>query len=287
VPEVTGPDRPEPDHAADRARLVDRYDLVILDLDGVVYLQEEPVPGAVAAVERLRREGPPVVYVTNNASRSREQIAGLLARLGVDASAEQVLTSGTAAGETLARELPAGSPVLVVGAEALAEELRRVGLSPVSRADQRPVAVLQGYGPQVGWAELAEAGVAIRSGARWVVTNTDATMPSPRGPLPGNGALVAALRTAVGRDPDLVVGKPQPTLFATAARRAGAGSPLVVGDRLDTDIDGARRAGMDSLLVLTGVDDLDRVRAAADGYRPTYVGADLTALFAPPSASAP
>lgn len=262
-------------------RLVDAYDLVILDLDGVVYLGAEPIPAAAEAVARLRQEDKPVVFATNNASRSPEQVVALLSGLGIEATASDVLTSAAVAAEVLADRLAPGSTVLVVGTDALADEVRRVGLQPVRRADDKPAAVVQGYGPDVGWAELAEAQVAIRSGATWVVTNPDTTQPSPRGLLPGNGALVAALRTALEREPDLVVGKPEPALFAAAARRFGAAAPLVVGDRLDTDIEGAQRAGMPGLLVLTGVDGESRARTASAERRPSFLGADLGALFAP------
>jgi glycerol-1-phosphatase len=267
-------------------RLVDAYDLVVLDLDGVVHLDGEPVPGAAEAIAQVRPDGPPVLFVTNNASRSHAEVAALLAGLGIEATVEEVLTSATAAAEQLARALPAGAAVLVVGAPALSEAVGSVGLRPVSSADDQPAAVVQGYGPQVGWTQLAEACVAIRAGATWVATNTDATLPTGRGPVPGNGAMVAALRTALGRGPDQVIGKPEPTLFELAARRAGAGRPLVVGDRLDTDIDGAHRAGMDSLLVLTGVDSEQDAYARPPRRRPTYVGDDLTALLRPPAANA-
>jgi glycerol-1-phosphatase len=266
-------------------RLVDAYDLVVLDLDGVVHLDGAPVPGAADAIARVRADGPPVLFVTNNASRSHAEVVALLAGLGIEAAAAQVLTSATAAAEQLARALPAGAAVLVVGAPALSEAVGSVGLRPVSTAEDQPSAVVQGYGPQVGWAQLAEACVAIRAGATWVATNTDATLPTGRGPVPGNGAMVAALRTALGRGPDQVIGKPEPTLFEIASRRAGARRPLVVGDRLDTDIDGAHRAGMDSLLVLTGVDSEQDVYTRAPRRRPTYVGDDLTALLRPPAAS--
>ena len=266
-------------------RLVDAYDLVVLDLDGVVHLDGAPVPGATEAIAQVRAGGPPVVFVTNNASRSHVDVAALLAGLGIEATVAEVLTSATAAAEQLARSLPAGAAVLVVGAPALSEAVGSVGLWPVSTADDQPAAVVQGYGPQVGWAQLAEACVAIRSGATWVATNTDATLPTGRGPVPGNGAMVAALRTALGRGPDQVIGKPEPTLFEIAARRAGARRPLVVGDRLDTDIDGAHRAGMDSLLVLTGVDSEQDAYARPPRRRPTHVGDDLTALLRPPAAS--
>ena len=156
--------------------------------------------------------------------------------------------------------------MLVVGSDALREQIDAAGLTPVDDAGSAPVAVVQGYGPEVGWRQLAEATVAIRGGALWVATNTDRTLPSPRGPLPGNGAMVAALSTALDRTPDVVVGKPEPALFVEAAARVGAHRPLVVGDRLDTDVEGAHRAGMDSVLVLTGVasprDAFDRATAA-------------------------
>jgi HAD superfamily hydrolase (TIGR01450 family) len=259
--------------------LVDAYDLIVFDLDGVIYLIDRPIPGAVQAVAQLHREGKPLAYATNNASRRSAQVAELLIGLGVPARPDEVLTSAAAAASELASRLPSRAPVLVVGADALRAEVDAAGLLPVANADEAPAAVVQGYGPQVGWAELAEACLAVRAGALWVATNTDRTLPSPRGPLPGNGALVAALRTALDRDPDIVVGKPAPGLFATAARRAQASRPLVVGDRLDTDIEGADRAGMDSLLVLTGVTTATDLLAAPPGRRPTYVAGDLAGLF--------
>jgi HAD superfamily hydrolase (TIGR01450 family) len=260
-------------------KLADRYDLVIFDLDGVVYLGGEPVPGAVEAISSIVEGGPPVAYVTNNASRRAEEVAALLRSLGIPAREDEVLTSAQAAAALLAVDLPGGAEVLVVGAAALAEEIRAVGLTPITAyTGQRPAAVVQGYGPGVGWADLAEACVAVRAGARWVATNVDATLPSPRGPLPGNGSLVAALSTALGRHPDTVVGKPSPALFEVAARRRDARRALVVGDRLDTDIEGAVRAGMDSLLVLTGVSTPSDLLRAGPGERPTHVAADTRAL---------
>ncbi|MEH1169888.1 HAD-IIA family hydrolase [Micromonospora sp. CPCC 205539] len=265
-------------------RLIDGYSLVVFDLDGVIYLIDRPIPGAVEAVARLHAEGRAVAYATNNASRRSSDVADLLTGMGVPARPEEVLTSAAAAAELLRDRLPVGAPVLVVGAEALRAELRAVGLTPVSQADEKPAAVVQGYGPQVGWAELAEASVAVRAGAIWVATNTDRTLPSGRGPLPGNGALVAVLRTALERDPDVVVGKPESALFETAARRSDGGRTLVVGDRLDTDIEGARRAGLDSLLVLTGVSGAPDLLAAGPQRRPTYVARDLAGLFDPAAA---
>ena len=262
------------------SRLVDAYDLVIFDLDGVVYLIDKPIAGASEAVERLRSEGTAVAYATNNASRRAADVAALLSGMGVPAAPGEVLTSAGAAAAMLAGDLPAGAPVLVVGAAALRDEVRDAGLTPVERFEDGPAAVVQGYGPEVGWTVLAEAALSIRAGATWVATNTDRTLPSPRGPLPGNGSLVAVIRTALDREPDVVVGKPQPALFRTAASLSQADRPLTVGDRLDTDIEGAVAAGMDSLLVLTGVSGPAELLAAPAERRPTYVAADLAGLFA-------
>jgi glycerol-1-phosphatase len=266
-------------------RLVDGYDLVIFDLDGVIYLIDKPIPGAAEAVEELRSAGTAVAYATNNASRRAGDVASLLSGMGVPASAGEVLTSAGAAAAMLAERLPAGAPVLVVGAEALRAEVRDVGLTPVETYEATPAAVVQGYGPDVGWKILAEAALSVRDGATWIATNTDRTLPSARGPLPGNGSLVAVLRTALDREPDVVVGKPQPGLFTTAASLSHAQRPLAVGDRLDTDIEGAVGAGMDSLLVLTGVSGPAELLAASESRRPTYVAADLSGLFRPDDAA--
>jgi glycerol 3-phosphatase-2 len=269
--------------AGGTGRLADAYDVVVLDLDGVVYLGEEAVPGAVETVTALREAGIVVRYATNNASRDPVAVADLLSRLGIPADPAEVLTSAMVAAERLARTLPPHSTVLVVGSEALAAEVRRAGLRPVRDVaeDGPPAAVVQGYAPDVGWRDLAEVCVAVRRGAVWVATNTDATLPSPRGPLPGNGALVAAVRHALGRGPDVVAGKPDPAFFEAAARHGGSGRVLVVGDRLDTDVDGAVQAGLDSLLVLTGVATRDQVDVRPPDRRPTYVAPDLTGLLAP------
>lgn len=259
--------------------LVRAYDLVIFDLDGVLYLSDEAVAGAPEAVRRLREEKVPVAYATNNASRLGKDVAALLTDLGMPAEEDEVVTSARAAAQVVAQRLGPGGTVLVVGAPALRDEVRAVGLKPVDKAEDGPQTVLQGYGPSVGWADLAEASVAIRAGASWVATNVDKTLPSPRGPLPGNGSLVAALATALNRQPDLVVGKPDPALFVAASDARKAKKPLCVGDRLDTDIEGANRAGMDSLLVLTGVSRAADLLTAPPEQRPTYVAETLRALW--------
>lgn len=251
------------------------YDALLLDLDGVVYLVDQPISGVREALTSARSQGAAIEFVTNNASRRAGDIVDLLASFGVSGDESEVVTSGQVAVGVVAERLPHGAPVLIVGSEALAVEVELAGLRPVRDAESRPHAVLQGYGRDVGWEQLAEAAIALRSGVWWVATNTDRTLPSPRGLLPGNGALVAALATATDRHPDVVIGKPEPWLWIHAAKRRGASRPLVVGDRLDTDIEGANRAGMDSLLVLTGVATATDLLVAAAEQRPRYVAADL------------
>ena len=246
----------------------------------MLYLAGEAVPHAAASVAAAAAAGLRPAYVTNNASRRPPLVAEALRALGIAADDEDVVTSGQAAARWLAERLPAGSAVLVLGTQGLAEELVDSGLTPVRSADEAPTAVVQGLAPDTGWRELAEAAVALRAGALWVAGNADSTYPSPRGPLPGNGALVAALRTATGRTP-VVVGKPEPELHRLTVERVGARRPLVVGDRLDTDVLGAVRVGADSLLVLTGVVERAELLAAPPGCRPTYVADDLRGLLRP------
>jgi glycerol 3-phosphatase-2 len=256
--------------------LRDQHDVLLADLDGTLYAGRSAVPGAVAAVLAAAERGCRTAYVTNNASRRPSEVAAHLAELGFPAEPADVATSSQAAAAMLAERLPSGASVLVVGTDALAEEVSAVGLVPVREA-AGAVAVVQGHNPETGWAELAEASVALRAGALWVACNVDATLPTERGLLPGNGSMVAALRTATGLAP-LVAGKPAPTLLHAAARRTGASAPLVIGDRLDTDIEGGRAAGMPTLLVLTGVSTPADLLAAAPARRPDLVAADLAAL---------
>ena len=215
------------------------HDVALLDLDGVVYVGPDAVPGVPEALSDVRSAGMRLGFVTNNAARTPEQVAEHLTELGVDAEPEDVITSSQAAATVVAELLGPGARVLPVGGPGVATALRAAGLTVVDRAEDHPDAVVQGYGREVGWAQLAEAVVAVRNGARHVATNTDATIPSPRGPLPGNGAMVGVVSAVTGRQP-LVTGKPDPAMHAECVRRTGARRPLVVGDRLDTDIEGAR-----------------------------------------------
>jgi HAD superfamily hydrolase (TIGR01457 family) len=256
---------------------VQDYDAVLLDLDGTVIRGSQPVPEAAAVLTELRQAGRAVQFITNNASRAPEEVARRLTAMGVPTTSEEVLTSAQAAVAMLAAQLPAGSPVLVVGSAALAAAVQAAGLRAVTAASERPAAVVQGHSPDTGWAQLAEACLAIRAGARWVACNVDPTLPTERGLLPGNGAMVAALQVATNQRPT-VAGKPERALLETAMQRTGARRPLVVGDRLDTDIAGARAAGLECLLVLSGVSDAAAVLAAPPQQRPDHLGADLRVL---------
>jgi glycerol-1-phosphatase len=264
---------------ASTAALAQVYDAALLDLDGVVYLGGKAIPGAADALRDAAGAGMRLAFVTNNASRSPSAIAAQLTGLGVPASVSDIVTSAQAAARLLAQRLPAGAPVLVVGAIGLRLALRERGLRPVSAAAERPMAVVQGYGPDISYGLLAEAALAIRAGAWYVATNADATLPTARGPQPGNGSLIQVLVTATGRQPE-VAGKPEPPLHAEAVQRTGAVRPLVVGDRLDTDIEGAVRGGADSMLVLTGVSSPADAVLAPPGRRPTYLARDLHGLLA-------
>jgi HAD superfamily hydrolase (TIGR01450 family) len=256
------------------------YDVALLDLDGTVYLGGAAIPGAAEALCKADAAGMRLAYVTNNAFRTPAAIAELLSSFGIPAAKEDVVTSAQAAARLLAERLPAGAPVLVVGGSGLRLALRERGLRPVSTAADQPRAVVQGYAPDISYSMLAEGGLAVAAGALFVASNGDLTLPSRRGRQPGNGSLIQVIATATGVQP-LVAGKPEPPLHRESVLRTGARHPLVVGDRLDTDIEGARRVGADSLLVLTGVTGPADAVLAPPSQRPTYLAEDLAGLLEP------
>ena len=265
------------------ARLIDDYDGIVCDLDGVVYRGRHAVPYAVESLLSALSAGLPVVYATNNASRTAAQVAAHLDALGLPGPAERVVTSAQAAAGLVATRCPVGSRVLAVGGAGVALALEETGLVAVAPAQgglgEPVVAVVQGYGAHVAWTDLAEVAYAVQAGALWVATNIDSTLPTERGLAPGNGTLVAAVRSAVGVDP-VVVGKPETPLYELSVSVVGTElhRTLAIGDRLDTDIAGANAAGMDSLFVLGGVHgwmDVARVEPAA---RPRYAATDLRSL---------
>lgn len=266
--------------AASATALSERYDTALLDLDGVVYAGGEAIVHAVDSLERARSGGMHLAYVTNNALRTPDAVAAHLTELGIPAAASDVITSAQAVARLVSEHVPAGARVLVVGGEGLRVALRERGLQPVESADDDPAAVVQGYGgPDLAWGRFAEAGYAVARGVPWFASNTDLTIPSGRGIAPGNGAAVEVVRIATGAEPQ-VAGKPLPPMHRETILRTGAERPLVVGDRLDTDIEGAFNGGVDSLLVLTGVADGPQLLAARPEHRPTYVDADLRGLLA-------
>jgi HAD superfamily hydrolase (TIGR01450 family) len=256
------------------------YDVALLDLDGVVYLSGAAIPGAAEALRKAEAAGMRLAYVTNNAFRTPAAVAALLTSFGVAATAEDVVTSAQAAARLLADRLPAGAPVLVIGGSGLRMAVRERGLRPVSTAADHPQAVVQGYSPDVSYSMLAEGGLAVAAGALFVASNGDLTIPSRRGRQPGNGSLIQVITAATGVQP-LVAGKPEPPLHRESVLRTGAKHPLVVGDRLDTDIEGAHRVGADSMLVLTGVTGPAEAVLAPPSQRPTYLAEDLTGLLEP------
>ena len=263
---------------------LDGVDLVLADLDGVVYAGPGALPHAVDSLNRAA-DGRRLAYITNNASRRDSTVAAHLHELGLHTEPQDVVTSPQAAMRLLRDRIPAGSLVLVVGGDGLVYEVEKAGFRVTRSADDGPAAVVQGFAPEVGWAQLAEAAYALATpeddgGIPWIATNTDWTIPQARGIAPGNGTLVSAVHTAVGRLAT-VAGKPERPIFDEAVARYGAAQPLFIGDRLDTDIAGAQAAGIRSALVLTGIDRPKHVLAAPTHSRPDYILGDLRELHEP------
>ncbi|MGW2295922.1 HAD hydrolase-like protein [Streptomyces violaceorubidus] len=259
--------------------LHEAYDTALLDLDGVVYAGGHAIAHAVDSLAAARDGGMRLAYVTNNALRTPDAVAAHLTELGIPTGAEDVITSAQAVARLIAEQLPSGARVLVIGGEGLRVALRERGLEPVESAEDDPAAVVQGFGgPELPWGRFAEACYAIARGVPWYASNTDLTIPGARGIAPGNGAAVEVVRIATGAEPQ-VAGKPLPPMHRETILRTGARRPLVVGDRLDTDIEGAFNGEVDSLLVLTGVTDGAQLLAAPPQHRPTYVDADLRGLL--------
>lgn len=260
--------------------LWDAYDLAMLDLDGVVYVGAEAVPDAPEHLEKARNAGMHLAYITNNASRPPTVVAEHLRALGIPADPDDVVSSAQAAARLVAQQVPAGSAVFVIGGTGLFEALAEHGLEPVQTIEEDPVAVVSGYHGDLRWQTVSAGAILVARGLPWVAANMDMSVPTAHGLGPGNGVLVTAVGEFAGRRP-LVAGKPMTPLFEETRLRVGGDRPLVVGDRLDTDIEGAVAAGLDSLLVMTGVTGVDELVAARPALRPSYVAADLSALGEP------
>lgn len=266
---------------------LDAAKLVLADLDGVVYKGKGAIPGAVealraAAAGEAGGSARRLAFLTNNASRTDAQVAEHLVELGLDVVPDDIVTSPQAALRLLRAKLAPGALVLVVGGDGIVKVLEEAGYRTTRSADDQPDAVMQGFAPHVGWEHLAEAAFALARDIPWIATNQDWTIPVARGIAPGNGTLVSAVHTAVGRLAE-VAGKPETPMFELALERFGAapGEALMIGDRLDTDILGANRAGIPSVLVLTGIDRAKQVLAAAGDQRPRYVVEHLGQLSEP------
>ena len=255
--------------------LVERYDCVLLDLDGTLYLGHEPADGAADAVRRLRAMNVPIVFMTNNSSRTPQEVAAHLTSLGFEARVEEVVTSALATGRLLAGR--PGATAFVVGGRGLREAVAQSGRTLVGEDAEHADHVVVGWDTEVTYARLRTAAVLVQRGAALIGSNPDRAFPAPDGTLwPGAGALLAVVVATTGVEPE-VVGKPAAPLFEAARAAGGGGTPLVVGDRLDTDIAGAAALGWDSMLVLTGVTTAEHLTQA--GPRPTFVSADLGGLF--------
>ncbi|GGO92106.1 haloacid dehalogenase [Nocardioides phosphati] len=253
------------------------YDLAMLDLDGVVYVGDHAVGGAPEAIDAARALGMAVAFVTNNAARPPAAVAEHLSALGVPARADDVVTSAQAGARVVRERHGAGTMVFLCGGPGVEEALLAEQLVPTADPAAAEV-VVTGYGPDLPWRRILEASILVRDGRPWVATNADLTIPTSNGVGLGHGAVVKMIEEFSGRRA-IVAGKPQRPLLDETVRRMAARRPLMVGDRLDTDIEGAQVAGVDSLLVLTGVSGLDDLAAAAAPLRPTYVAADLGGLL--------
>lgn len=256
------------------------YDAALFDLDGVIYLGPYAVEGIPEALDELRSRGTNLGFVTNNAARTPAAVAHHLEELGIRASEADVVNSTQATLRMLAADLPAGAKVLAVGTDALAQQLSGAGFTVVTALEDEPMAVVQGYHPNIEWPRLEDAALAIQNGAVWYATNPDLTRPSERGIVPGLGSQLGVVRNCVDVEPK-IAGKPYRPLLDETVLRLSAKHAIFVGDRTDTDILGANNVGMDSLFVFTGAHGKQDLAEAPPEYRPTHIGFDASALLEP------
>jgi len=266
------------------SQLVDAYDMVGFDLDGVVYRGPEAVPGAAETIVELRRRGIRVGFVTNNAQRSPSVVADHLTRLGIDCSPDDVVTSAQATARIMAEALPPAAEIYVLGSQALVDEIAAVGLTPATSRSASTAAICVGFDPALRWQDLNEGCFAVQSGAVWYACNDDLNRPTDDGLAIGMGGILKAMSEALPGLAPIMGGKPARPLLDETLRRLGGRKPLFVGDRLDTDVEGANNAGWDSLFVLTGSHTRADLDIAPPNQRPTYIGPDLSALLEPPLA---
>ncbi|GAA4110661.1 HAD-IIA family hydrolase [Enteractinococcus coprophilus] len=260
------------------------YDGLLCDLDGVVYAGTQPIDQAITTLNVLIGQGVPVAFVTNNASKAVTEIADHLRELGVATNAEHVMTSAQAVVEILTAKYQCDAgPVLVTGSPQLTQQIRAAGFVTTQLATDRPQVVVQGFNPKLGWNDLAQASFAIQQGAGWLATNLDLTIPLSHGIAPGNGSLVNTVAQATGTRPEVAAGKPAPVMFTTMAQKFSMTKPLVVGDRLDTDVLGAANAGYDAALVETGIHRRQDIGDHRSVVTPTWLLPGLGVLLQEPS----
>jgi len=260
-------------------RLAEGYDALLFDLDGVLYRGDQTIPGAADALAELRSEGHRMAFVTNNSARTPEQVAHVLAAHGFQAAPDEVVTSALATADLLAER--GGGTAFVIGEQGLRDALVAAGVRLLDGDPQTADHVVIGWDRDVTYAKLRTASLLVQRGARLVAANADRSFPAPDGLWPGAGALLAVITTTTGVEAE-VVGKPNPPLLLSALRRTGGLRPLLIGDRLETDIAGALALGWDCLLVLSGVTTPEQ--AAGSTLRPTYTAPDVCALLAEPDA---
>ena len=257
--------------------LAERYDAFLFDLDGVLYRGDEPVPGAPEAVAALRDLGKGIAFVTNNSSRTPETVAARLRSVGIPADPGEVETSALTTAAILAER--GVRDAYVIGGEGVRRALAAAEVAVMDGDPTVAGAVVVGFDPEVDYAKLRRASLLVQAGAPLIATNPDASFPAGNGERwPGAGALVAAVETTTGIRAE-VIGKPNAPILRAALARAGGGRPLMIGDRLDTDIAGAVTMGWASLLVLTGISSRNDVHAV--GFAPSYIWDDLSLLTDP------
>jgi HAD superfamily hydrolase (TIGR01457 family) len=255
----------------------ERYGCILFDLDGVLYRGENAVPQAPPTMAELRRRGVRPVFLTNNSSRTPRQVADKLRAIGIEADPGEVVTSALATAELLAER--GGGRAFVIGQDGVREALTDAAIRVLEGEPEEADLVVVGFDGGATYASLKRASLLVQRGARLVATNADASYPAADGLWPGAGALLSVITTTTGAEPE-IVGKPFRPLFEAGRRRGGGGRPLVVGDRLDTDIEGAARLGWDTMLVLTGVSGREDVERT--GIRPTVIAEDVSALLEAP-----